>query len=74
MTRVLGYRATLRFLGEVGRWLLGRHGRWALSPWVGACSVRPWWPYGQRPPIEPCMRFSRTRLSDTVHREACGDQ
>ena len=22
------------------------------------------------PPIEPCMRFSLTRLSDTVHRQA----
>jgi len=24
-----------------------------------------------RPPFEPCMRFSRTRLTDTVHRQAC---
>ena len=22
----------------------------------------------QRPPVEPCMRFSRTRLTDVVHR------
>ena len=25
----------------------------------------------QRLPIEPCVRFSRTRLSDIVHRQAC---
>jgi len=25
----------------------------------------------QRPPFKPCMRFSRTRLSDIVHRRAC---
>jgi hypothetical protein len=24
-----------------------------------------------RPPFEPCVRFSRTRLTDTVHRQAC---
>jgi hypothetical protein len=43
---------------EVGRWL-------AITA-AGAVAV-----VAQRPPIEPCMRFSRTRLSDTVHREAC---
>jgi hypothetical protein len=25
----------------------------------------------QQPPFKPCMRFSRTRLPDIVHREAC---
>ena len=25
----------------------------------------------QPPPVNPCMRFSRTRLTDIVHRQAC---
>ena len=25
----------------------------------------------QLPPVKPCMRFARTRLTDIVHRQAC---
>ena len=28
-------------------------------------------PRFQPPPVNPCMRFSRTRLTDIVHRQAC---
>ena len=61
-------------VGKVGRWFRRRQqvGR-AQSRWfpgAGAFSGSPWSPPPQQPPIEPCMRFSRTRLSDTVHRKA----
>jgi hypothetical protein len=62
-------------IGEVGRWLLDRREvRTGSVPPVsraGACSVSPWRSSGQRPPIEPCVPFSGTRLSDIVHRRAC---
>jgi energy-coupling factor transporter ATP-binding protein EcfA2 len=58
--------------GEVGRWLsccrcLGSVRR--VSPPVHG-SAHPG-AMGQRPPVKPCMQFSRTRLSDIVHRCAC---
>jgi hypothetical protein len=61
-------------VGKVGRWFSKRQqvGR-AQSrrfPGPGAYSGSPWSPPPQQPPIEPCVRFSRTRLSDTVHRKA----
>ncbi len=59
-----------RLLGEVGRWfggcvVLRAQGFRFIAHPVRASRPR------QRPPIEPCVRFSRTRLSDTVHRQAC---
>ena len=45
-------------LGRVGGRLPGRT---AFADWPGVASRRR---------IEPCMRFSRTRLSDIVHRLA----
>lgn len=34
----------------------------------GTGAVTPWCSVFQPPPVEPCMRFSRTRLTDVVHR------
>jgi Activator of Hsp90 ATPase homolog 1-like protein len=59
------------------RWPVGgsASGRWSGSgPPVSLrarCSGSPWLPLGQRPPVKLCVRFSRTGLSDIVHREAC---
>ena len=33
--------------------------------------VQRWCSPPQGPPFKPCMRFSRTRLADVVHRQAC---
>jgi hypothetical protein len=63
--------------GWVGRWRgavpAGRCGvssrsgfsRTLSAPWAGRVRF-------QRPPVEPCVRFSRTRLTDVLHRVAFG--
>lgn len=66
-----------RVRGWVGRWRgavpTGRSGVFARvspadrCPRRGSVLVR-----FQRPPVEPCMRFSRTRLTDVLHRAAFG--
>ena len=57
--------------GEVGHWFAARE----LTSSAGLSLSRPSQPTPvptcQRPPFKPCMRFSRTRLPDTVHRQAC---
>jgi hypothetical protein len=58
------------FLREVGRWLVGV-GRVRGAGPSGFSRVVDLFPLRQRPPFKPCVRFSRTRLSDIVHRVAC---
>jgi hypothetical protein len=70
-----GLNAT-KLLWRVGSWRGGAGWRQAPKPW---CSCG--FPRGcptpvavarslrfQLPPVEPCVRFSRTRLTDVVHR------
>ena len=84
MTQAIRGRLLMRFRRIAGRGWSGRElARWRLLTGRPGCRV-PGFPAGgsgpspcvplrfQLPPVEPCMRFSRTRLTDVVHREAFG--